>query len=374
MDARRGIVSLIGFGGLLLLFMVVLPLGAAAQSCDNVDPEIELSLVDLGLGNLDIFYLSDLRASAEGMAPPLFQFSLTNHGAGDRTLTLVLEMADQNGPLFAASTYPFELEAGQAISGTNLELSSSGSIFELGVLDLSDAGGDLEALILSLGFLPSGDFSLRLSLSDTTDGEEISVCSFEFSVSNPRTIELILPGAAFDGALPIESSPFPLFQWRSEATRFDFRLCPVLPGDGSGEETMGNEPAHEGLGFTTAFAGTHTWLYPPGAEVLAEGGRYCWQVSAIVPSSGGDIRFDSEIFCFEMASTATAPGHDEILAMLEELLPPGTLAELRSRLAGLSSTGGITMNHEAISSAELAILLRTLLSSGWEVGNLEIEE
>ncbi len=371
---RRGLKPGIGIGILLLAFTLTIPIDAAGQFCDNEDPDIELSLVDLGLGSLDMYYLSDFRPDMHGMAPPLFQFTIGNQGGADRNLILTLDLDAQDGPIFSAATDPFEVEAGQTVSGTNQELASSGTIFELGTLNIADAGEDLESLILRLGFLPDGSYALKLLLTDATAGGEISICTIEFGVSNPRSIDLILPGLPFDEALAIESSPFPLFQWRSDAARFDFRLCPILPGDGSGEEAMENEPVYELQDFTTAFSGTHTWLYPPGAEPLAAGNRYCWQVEAIVPSSGGDITFSSEIFCFEMASMASALDYDEILGALLELLPPGSLDELMPLLAGFGSTGVVTMNGEAVSSAEMMILLRTLLAAGWEVDNLEIEE
>ncbi|MCP4545233.1 MAG: hypothetical protein GY835_02065 [bacterium] len=374
MDGKRRHRFLFGLGALIPLLMIALlpQTDASADSCSDGDPYIKLTLSDLGLSTLDIFYLSDFRADTGSPSRPLFQFSVSNDGASDRSLVLTLQLDAETGPLFSASTYPFDVGAGQTISGTNQDLSTVGSMFELGVMDLTD--GRQESLILRLGYLPEGEYHLRLSLDDATTATEISECFLQFTVINPRTVELILPGAEFEDMLPVENSPFPLFQWQSDAGLFDIRLCPVMPGDGSGEEVMGNEPVHENLGFYTEFTGTHTWLYPPGAESLAEGQSYCWQVEAIVPSSSGDTRFISEIFCFEMSSTTGAPDYDAILDLLMELLPPGALAEVLPQLAGLNSTGTITLNHETISSAEMATLLRSLLSAGWEVGSLEVTE
>jgi len=366
--------SWILLGVLLTTFAMTAPTGATAQTCDNEDPEIELGLVDLGLSAVGIFYLSDFRPAAEGGAAPLFRFGVGNLGAGARELVLGLQLESESGPLFSAATDPFTVEGGQTLSGSNLDLASSGSMFEMSKLEMSDTADDLESLILQLGFLPAGIYSIRLNLTDPASDEELSACFITFTVNNPRAVDLILPGAPFVADLPAEGSPFPLFQWRSEAARFDFRLCPVLPGDASGEEVMGNEPIHEHLGIDTAFTGTHTWLYPPGAEPLVAGGRYCWQVEAIVPTSSGDITFSSEIFCFEMATTRAASGFDELLDLLSQILPPGTLDELAPRLEGFRSTGEVAVNGEALSPAEMMVLIRTLLSAGWQVGNPEIEE
>jgi len=359
--------------GMLLILLTAIPAGAWGQSCSNDDPDVTLTFTDLGLGTVQIFYLSDFDPSDVSHHPLLFSFSVTNQGGAIRTLRLGFEVHSESDQLLDGMTESFPVAPSETKTGTNQQLSDETSEFELDSFDISSAGEELEDTILEIGYLPEGEYTFILTLTDVALATEISRCEFTITVTNPRTIDLIFPGSWFGGDLPPEASPLPQFQWQSRASRFNFRLCPVLPGDASGDEVMENEPVYASLDFATGFVGTHTFLYPPSAEELVDGQGYCWQVEAIVPTSSGDVLFYSDILCFEFGTAAGGGSLDRILNLLQLGLPPGRLAQILEQLEGLEPTGYVTIDGIQVSLEDLEQLLEILLAEGWEVGDVEIE-
>ncbi len=356
-----------------MAMVVILALAPAglAQFCTDMTEGLELSMEDLGLGMIEVFYLSDFDPSDTGMHPILFRFSMSNAEAGDRTLTLGFEVSSAEGTLVQGESDPFVLADGEMRSATNQDLSDAAHPFQLGSYDISAAGDELEQVVTQTGYLPEGEYSFRLALIEEGTGE-LEYCYLRTYVRNPRTVTLTFPGGPFATSLPLESSLLPQFQWESRAGRFSFRLCPVLPGDASGEEAMENQPVYEDLDFSTGFTGTHSYLYPPSAEVLDHGRSYCWQVEAIVYTSSGELRFPSEIYCFEMEAGASLTPYDDLLHALLLLLPPGMLDDVLAKLQGFQSTGEITVDGMTVSDDELPLLLETMLSQGWTVGRVEV--
>jgi hypothetical protein len=357
---------------LIALILAGLPALSAAQSCTNEDPEIALSMADLGLGSAKMFYLSDFDPGDGSLDPLLFSFTMQNLGTQPRQLELWLIVDHEGELLLEGHSDPFDLIGGDVLTGTNRDLGDSGSRFELGTFDLSGAGEEMETLILETGYLPEGEYRFELSLRE--DGEILSVCVIILRVINPRAVSLISPGDAFSDDPPTQDFPNPVFQWQSAADRFTIRLCPVLEGDWSGEEVMENEPVFEKLDFDTGFAGTHSFLYPLSAEILEEGQSYCWQVEAEVQTSSGPVSFPSEIFCFRVDSSGRADWEDDFIAALLALLPPELQEDILAELEGLRPSGEFTVDGSAVTSAELLQLLETSLLDGWEVGDWEVQQ
>lgn len=356
-----------------LLFLVLLwiswPGGAGAQSCTNDDPEIILTLTDLGIGLVDIFYLADFDPADEALHPLLFRFTVSNLGTAARELELRFEVHAESDQLLEGFSDPFSLAPGEIKGATNQELTDANSEFELDSIDISDTGEDLKDTIMETGYLPEGDYTFILALNDMDTGTQISICQLVIHVTNPRTLDPILPGSTFGGMLPIEYAALPQFQWQSQATRFNFRICPVLPGDASGEEVMENEPIYANLDFESLFHGTHSFLYPLSAEALVPGESYCWQVEALVPTSGGEATFYSDILCFEFAG-----GDLETLrSSLPLTLPEEVLAAILALLSGYEPTGNVTLDGVPMSIVELQALLDSLLAEGWEIGDVRFE-
>ncbi len=359
----------LGVATALVLILAMAP-SAPAQFCTDMTDDITLSMWDINLRMIEVFYLSDFDPSDTGAHPILFSFKMVNNGE-DRTLTLGFQVSSDQGQLVQGESDPFILGA-DFKEANNQDLSNSSHEFQLGSYDISAAGDELEQVVTQTGYLPEGEYSFRISLIEEGSGE-LEYCTLNTYVSNPRTVELTFPGGPFGASLPLESTLLPQFQWESRATTFNFRLCPVLPGDGSGEEVMENQPVFEDLEFDTGFMGTHSYLYPPSAEVLDHGRSYCWQVEAVVFTSSGDILFPSEIYCFEMQEGASLTPYDDLLHALLLLLPPGMLDDVLAKLQGFHSTGEITVDGIQVSEDELPLLLEALLSQGWGVGRVEVD-
>jgi len=369
-----------GMGGRFCRALTLCVIGMAAASfaiaepCDDFYPErVALTMSDLGLGLIDVFYLSDFDPSDLGSHPVLFSFTVENRGEEPLELKLGFEVSAADGNLLRGESSAFPVLVGQTKPGTNLDLSSAGSEFKLGKLDISAAGDELEQVVLETGYLPEGDYEFRLAVMDAGGGEELSVCILTAHVSNPRTVVPIYPGALFAESLPLEGAILPLFQWESLASRFSLRLCPVLPGNLSGEEVMENLPVYEKFDFSTGFSGLHSFLYPSSAEELLPGASYCWQVEALVSTSGGEVLFPGEIFCFEIEPGASLEANDELLQTLLLLLPPGLLDDALAELQGFGSTGEASVDGLDIPTSELPLFLQSLLSQGWVPGTVEVE-
>ncbi len=361
----------------LSLCLLVMPAGVRAQDCRQAAGDIELTLTDLGLGTIDMFFLADFNSRINSGHPILFGFSAENLSPDESRLVLLRFNVNVSGgviddELIESESLPFTLGAGEIKQGTNQDLAESNSHFYLDSFDITGAGEALQDVILETGYLPEGTYIFTVSLIDTQSSDEVS-CSIELHVINPRAVNLILPGDHFSDNLLLEHSLLPQFQWQSHGSQFNFRVCEVQSGDSSGEEVMESQPIYEQLAFESFFAGTHTLLYPPSAELLVEGGMYCWEVEAIINTSGGEIIFTSDIFCFELASNASVSFRDPMLAALINSLPPGTLDWILAQLPGFSATGFATIDDIEITQGELQLLLEALIADGWEIGNLEIE-
>ncbi len=354
---------------IIIALTVAWTVSATAQSCTDDDPDIVLTMTDLGISTVEIFYLADFDPSDGSLHPLLFQFSAANTGDDLRQLVLRFEVNSEDAQLLEGVSDPFNLAAGEVKSATNQELSDDNSDFDLNTMSISDAGEELKDVVLEVGYLPEGEYTFVLALVDVATTEQVSICYLSFHVSNPRSIDLIFPGGSFGGALPITLTTLPQFQWQSDAVNFNFRLCPVLPGDASGEEVMENAPVYENLDFVTGFLNTHTFLCPLSAEAFVPDESYCWQIEALVPTSGGGVVFYSDILCFQVG----AGMFDELIASLPINLPPGVLASILSLLQDYQATGNVTLDGVAISATELQGLLDNLLAEGWEIGEARFE-
>ena len=355
----------------LALLLACLPSPAGAQSCSDEDPYIHLSMTDLGLGSSKMFYLSDFDPDNTSLDPLLFSFEVQNLSTPMRQLELWLSVDHEGERLLEGHSDPFDLLGMEILSGTNRDLGDPGSRFELNTFDISGAGEELENQILETGFLPEGEYLFELSMREA--GEALSACVITLNVTNPRAVNLVSPGDIFSDTPPVQDTPFPIFQWQSRAEQFSFRLCPVLPGDWSGEESMENQPVYENLDFATGFTGMHTFLYPPSAEILEDGQSYCWQVHAEVMTSSGTVGFSSEIFCFEVQLASTAVTESDLLEMLLALLPAELHEDILAELQGYRASGEILIDGSAVTNTELLQLLETSLLDGWEVGEWEVE-
>jgi hypothetical protein len=150
----------------------------------------------------------------------------------------------------------------------------------------------------STGKLPADAYSFDLVVYDEGSGEEVASSSSEVEVANIISKpELIGPGDEMDYEAEIIYQKNPLFQWYAEAATFDFAVYPVYDWQKNAEEVALNRPV-----FTQKNINVSNFQYPAYAEVLQEGKRYAWQVTAYTNTSKGRQPLYSNVYWFRMQS------------------------------------------------------------------------
>ena len=176
-------------------------------------------------------------------------------------------------------------------------------------------------------------------------------------------------------------SKFPLFQWESPALRFELVVCEKLPENDSPEDALNNEP-HLKTEINTTF-----YQYPftsqSGIRALEEGHTYCWQLSAMVQTSSGQVKIKSEIGEFQIANPSLKSGaklsdeEKQIIITLNQLLSElglqKWLENFMKEYPDYKPTGDIIIDGKKISGAEFVRLLKKLRSEGFGILKIEVE-
>jgi hypothetical protein len=330
----------------------------------NTNPSV-MTVTDLGLTNVEMFFVSDFDPSDIGLHPLLFRIEVTNPDASNPTSFRLQFTVTGEAELIDGETDPIDFAPSERKFATNRDFTNEGSEFDLDRLSISTEAKDLEDVILETGFLPEGVYAFELIL--TENGTEVARSTGEVNVTNPRNIELIAPGDTFGGRLPRVTNPFPQFQWVSLASQFRFVLCPVLPGDTSGEEVMENQPVFHTI------TGLNNLAYPASAEQLANNHRYCWQVTSIIDASGGPFEVPSDIFCFRMSTGIPVQAFNEIMRTITANMPGEVMDAIMTQLREYSPTGVVTVGGRQVSVSDLTTLLEQLRAQGWRVGDVEVQ-
>lgn len=345
--------------------------GAAHAQCPRVDV-----LVTPGI---EVFRVGDFNPDDTRFHPHIFTLQMCND-TDQPGMTLAIEIFRRLGGseelLASGETAPFSLGPAQVVL-TNRDLTEGGSDYELEDYNVDPAGDELENQILALGYLPEGEYCFRLTLWDggSASGTNVATGTGCLTPTNPLNLELLRPGTAFGGGLPLIFSAHPQFQWSSRATHWLIEIAESEPGDASGEDVLEHVPVYrDELDATSVFGfggGTVSWTYPSAAEDLDRGRAYCWRITAHVLTSGGEEDVSSQIFCFrrwDAADLAAAPVAEALEAYLDDLME-----DLGPELEGLVPTGVVLVDGVAVDATELRQLLEEMKSGKIEVLERRIE-
>jgi hypothetical protein len=328
---------------------------------------------------IQVFRLGDFDPSDTHFHPQVLSALMCNDLDEPRSVALSLVIdSDVYGILATGQTMPFDLAPGET-QVDNRDLTEASGIYELEDYNITPEAEDLEELVRDLGYLPEGVYCFRLTMEPAGEGPhdfspiEAMDC---LTVTNPLNLEIIQPGAPFGDDLPAVVTAHPQFQWSSRASHWQVSIAEVEPGDGSGEDVMENVPVYETeLTSADVFggggSGTISWTYPTAGEDLVRGTSYCWQVTALVETSGGTEEIVSEVFCFrrwdpvDLGSGPLLEVLSQILAQLEDQLGP--------ELEGMVPTGTVFLDGEPVDPATLQEILDAISEGELDIEQLRIE-
>lgn len=328
---------------------------------------------------IEVFRVGDFDPSDTHFHPHVFTLMMCNDLTEPREVMLSLRIdSDSYGVLGRGETVAFELAPGTTTI-SNQDLTEASGDYELEDLDVTPEAEDLEELILELGYLPEGSYCFVLQMKPAGAGpHDFSPITVEdcLTVTNPLNLEIIQPGAPFGGELPIVLSTHPQFQWNSRASRWQVRIAEIEPGDGSGEDIMENVPVYEaeltpGDVFSGGQTGAISWSYPSAGEDLGRGRSYCWQVTALVETSGGTEDVVSEVFCFRRLDAADLAA-EPVLEALSAIWPQ-LLEQLGPQMEGLVPTGMVSLDDQAVDPATLQKIIEAIASGELTVEEIKIE-
>ncbi len=199
--------------------------------------------------------------------------------------------------------------------------------------DLDDSSGELIDIATERGVLPPDDYFFILRVIDAETGEPAGTDTGVITTTNSGLqIDLVAPGTMLDQEPDVLSTPYPVFQWFSSASSYDFALYEVRPGQSSAEDIVAGLPVFEQRDIQPG-----TFVYPNSAEDLVDGRVYAWQIQAVSLTSGGPERFPSEVLWF------TVEGIDD--ALTDESGVPAVYSriEIEPREADVQPNGSVIL-------------------------------
>ena len=326
--------------------------------------------------SIETFRVADFDPSDASFHPRVFTVIVN----GTETVKLHLEVSsDTYGVLAVGTTPPFPLSLPGSHFISNQDLTEAGGALAFETYQVQPEADELENLIHDLGYLPEGRYCFLVQLLDPDTDVPIAPDARDcLTVTNPRNLELIRPGAPFGDALPRVLTANPQFQWNSRARAWRIEITEEDPGDASGEDVLEHVPVYQttlGEGGEMVLGGgstgTVSWSYPSVGEELRRGRTYCWRVTAIVETSGGPEEISSEIYCFRRWDPSDL-GAEQVADALSEVLP-SLIDELGPELQGMIPTGIVMVDGVAIDAAELRRILDGIASGKLDVLGTRLE-
>jgi len=336
----------------------------------------------LGIPSGSVIFLSDLNITTSGILSNLLQVTITANPAAEVTLAFAFE-SDKFGRILEATSKPFTLNG--SLTFDNRVFASGGS-FDIIKNDPSKFRAyrinDLIEEITRTGRLPDDQYRFILQLLPTNPSIPPDQTTVPLDISNPTTLSLVSPGGVAGGSECYELfTTLPLFQWDSNADRFEITICEQLPTNSTPEDVMQNQPRVQmTLVSGIDFVGKPSFLYPAsGVLPLQEGHTYYWQVNGIVDSPSGQVRLPSEIWCFNLASLGnpgTGLSSQQLLNALVNALGGGDFDSLFAAggpLEGYSPTGVIMLDGKRVDMAALMQFLNQFKNGSRKVKGITVE-
>ncbi len=241
---------------------------------------------------VEVLFLADFDPTNIANAPLLFIITLVNDNL-ERDLKLQTQIfSEQYGNVVTATKTLPDVKPNNILTVNNREFDD---------YDTFGAGDELIDISTKTGMLPPDTYTYAIEVLDE-QGNLIAEDEGINTTTNPTSeLELISPGAPFDQAPATINNNYPLFQWFSQASSFNYALYEVNPGQTSAEDVVENLPVFQEERLTA-----NSFLYPNYAEILQVGKTYAWQVKAHVTSNQGDQLFPSEVFWFTVGADGAA--------------------------------------------------------------------
>jgi hypothetical protein len=242
-------------------------------------------MVRIEVEPIETLRMSDFDPIRPSASPVVFRSYITA-GASPITLRLEVDVESQSyGFLGTATVALGRILPGETVVVTNQDFDT---------YELSDASNQVIELATERGILPPDDYYFIIRAIDIQSGDELGTDTAIITTTNSGSqIDLVAPGALLGQEPEPLSNPYPIFQWFSDATRFNFALYEVRPGQATAEDIVASLPV-----FEQSDVPPGTFVYPNAAEVLVSGKRYAWQIQAISRTSSGEEAYPSELLWF----------------------------------------------------------------------------
>lgn len=238
----------------------------------------------------DILYLSDFDVTNKQGLPQLFNITVFNDQA-ERQLTLrLLVIKDGSRELVEAAKDLGKVAPGAVLNINNRQLED---------YNLRSAGNEVLKKSTETGILPAGEYIYRVFIEDQNGKKFAEDEGVNVTTNQITSLEMISPGNPVGESPEVIYSLYPLFQWLSNNTEFDFKLYEVRAGQQGAEDIATNLPVFQKENITT-----QSLLYPNSAEQLKDGKTYAWQITAYFRNTKGKQGVKSEMFWFALQSTS----------------------------------------------------------------------
>lgn len=334
----------------------------------------------LGIPSGSVIFLSDLNITTSGILSNLVQVTISANPQTNVTLAFAFE-SDKFGRILEATSKPFLLNG--SLTFDNRVFASGGSFNNIQIDQFRAFRiNDLIEEITRTGRLPDDQYRFVLQLLPTNPSIPSDQVTVPLDISNPTTLSLVSPGGVAGGGECYELfTTLPLFQWDSNADRFEITICEQLPTNSTPEDIMQNQPRVQmTLVSGINFVGKPSFLYPAsGVFPLQEGHTYYWQVNGVVDSPSGQVRLPSEIWCFSVASLGnpgTGLSAQQLLNALTNALGGGDFDALFAAggpLEGYSPTGVMIVDGKRVDMAALMQLLNQFKAGSRKVKGITVE-
>ena len=170
--------------------------------------------------------------------------------------------------------------------------------------DITPAARDLLEETLQAGLLPADTYTYHVRVLQ--NGLLIADDEADVETTNPATgLEIFGPGTVLDvtDTPEVVANPFPVFQWASNARRFDLAVYEVLETHTSADDVVAARPV-----FVQRDIEDQLFVYPTYAELLD--GVYAWQLTARVQTALGVQLYPSEVYWFRVDQPGGAGRED----------------------------------------------------------------
>ncbi|GIV57515.1 MAG: hypothetical protein KatS3mg042_0428 [Rhodothermaceae bacterium] len=318
---------------------VLLAGGPVWHEVRGQDPEPANVMVEVRTLPVQTLRLSDFDPLRPERAPAFLQITILNDGQ-ERDLLVEVQARTARYGLLVTGRKRLGVVAPMAV----VALSNR----DLDDYVVEDAGNELVQVGLERNVLPAGEYVFDVRVFDLSLGGSVPVAEAEeiLVTENPgRQLDLLGPGTPFGQEPGVVPTSFPIFQWFSDARRFNFAVYEVLPHHRSAEDVLGSRPV---FALRDTMIVGNVLAYPNFAEALRPGGTYAWQVEAVVETASGPMALPGEVFWFvvEPGALSTAGQVGGGAAPLSPF-PATTVARVAVQPQEVTVQPGATFRFEA---------------------------